>query len=173
MKIIQQQIELAENGHPASIIMKMNSLTDREMINMLSRASNAGVKIRLIVRGICCIIPGLPGKTENIEVTSIVGRFLEHHRIYCFGTGENSHIYLSSGDLMTRNTEKRVEIAFPVDDLDLKDEIRSMMEIMLSDNVKARRINEKGDYERIIREGEKVDAQKCLMQRDYSPPRLD
>jgi polyphosphate kinase len=74
---------------------------------------------------------------------------------------------------MTRNTEKRVEIAFPVDDLDLKDEIRSMMEIMLSDNVKARRINEKGDYERIIREGEKVDAQKCLMQRDYSPPRLD
>lgn len=168
IKMIERQIEEAENHRPASIIMKMNSLTDREIIDMLSRASCAGVKIKLIIRGICCIIPGLPGKTENIEIISIVGRFLEHHRIYCFKTGEDTHIYLSSGDLMTRNTEKRVEIAFPVDDPRLKDEIRNMMEVMLSDNVKARRINDKGDYELITREGEKIDAQKCLMQRDFS-----
>jgi polyphosphate kinase len=165
---MEEQIEEAENGRPASIIMKMNSLTDREMIDMLFKASQAGVKIKLIIRGICCIIPGLPGKTENIEVTSIVGRFLEHHRIYCFGIGEGSHIYLSSGDLMTRNTEKRVEIAFPVDDPVLKDEIRSMMEVMLSDNVKARKINTEGDYELIPRDGEKVDSQRCLMHRDFS-----
>lgn len=171
IKMIEQQIEEAENNRPASIIMKMNSLTDREMIDMLSKASNAGVKIKLIIRGICCIIPGLPGKTENIEVTSIVGRFLEHHRIYCFRTGEDTRIYLSSGDLMTRNTEKRVEIAFPVDDPSLKDEIRNMMEAMLHDNVKARRINTEGDYERITSEGEKIDAQRCLMQRDYSVSR--
>jgi polyphosphate kinase len=172
IRMMEEQIEEAEKGRPASIIMKMNSLTDREMIDMLSKASNAGVEIKLIIRGICCIIPGLPGKTEHIEVTSIVGRFLEHHRIYCFGTGEDAKIYLSSGDLMTRNTEKRVEIAFPVDDPGLKDEIRNMMEVMLSDNVKARKINTEGDYERITREGEKVDAQRCLMQRDYSvsPP---
>jgi len=172
IRMMEEQIEEAEKGRPASIIMKMNSLTDREMIDMLSKASNAGVEIKLIIRGICCIIPGLPGKTENIEVTSIVGRFLEHHRIYCFGTGDDAKIYLSSGDLMTRNTEKRVEIAFPVDDSGLKDEIRNMMEVMLSDNVKARKINTAGDYERITREGEKVDAQRCLMQRDYSvsPP---
>ncbi len=172
IRMMEEQIEEAEKGRPASIIMKMNSLTDREMIDMLSKASNAGVEIKLIIRGICCIIPGLPGKTENIEVTSIVGRFLEHHRIYCFGTGDDAKIYLSSGDLMTRNTEKRVEIAFPVDDPGLKDEIRNMMEVMLNDNVKARKINTAGDYERITREGEKIDAQRCLMQRDYSvsPP---
>ena len=118
---INNEIENAKNNRPASIIMKMNSLTDRELIDMLSKASNAGVKIKLIIRGICCLIPGLPGKTENIEIISIVGRFLEHSRIYCFGTGEDASIYLSSGDLMTRNTEKRVELAFPIEKPDFKE----------------------------------------------------
>lgn len=168
IELIDEQIKEAEDGHPASVVMKMNSFTDRDLIDMLCKASCAGVDIKLIIRGICCIIPGLPGKTENVEVISIVGRFLEHHRMFCFGTGENFHIYLSSGDLMTRNTEKRVEIAFPVDDPVLQDEIRSMMGVMLSDNVKARRINSKGDYERVNCESARMDAQKDFMQKDYS-----
>lgn len=165
---INRQIEEAENNRPASIVMKMNSLTDRELIEMLYKASNAGVKIKLIIRSICCIIPGLPGKTENIDVISIVGRFLEHSRIFCFGVGDDAEIYLSSADLMTRNTEKRVEVAFPVEDPDLKREIRGMLEVMLSDNVKARKINDDGDYERIPSDGEFIDSQKYFMKMDYS-----
>lgn len=168
IQMINQQIEEAENNRPASIVMKMNSLTDRELIDMLSKASGAGVKIKLIIRGICCIIPGLPDETENIEILSIVGRFLEHSRIFCFGSGEDVDIYLSSADLMTRNTEKRVEVAFPVDNPVLKKEIMNMLDIMLRDNVKARKINDKGDYERITREGELIDSQKYFMQMDYS-----
>lgn len=166
--MINWQIKEAENNRPAGITMKMNSLTDREIIDMLSRASNAGVKIKLIIRSICCIIPGLPGKTENIEIISIVGRFLEHSRIFCFGIGEDAEVYLSSADLMTRNTEKRVEIAFPVDDPVLKKQIMDMVEIMLSDNVKARKINDKGDYERITPAGDLMNSQRYFMQMDYT-----
>jgi polyphosphate kinase len=148
--------------------MKMNSLTDIELIDMLSEASNAGVKIKLIVRGICCLIPGLPGKTENIEVVSIVGRFLEHARIYCFGSGEDVSIYISSADLMTRNTEKRVEVASPIVNPILKKKILSMLNIMLNDNVKARKINDKGDYEKVIRGVDLIDSQKYFMYDDFS-----
>ena len=150
----------------------MNSLTDRELIDMLQKASCAGVKIKLIVRGICCIVPGLPGKTENIEIISVVGRFLEHSRIYCFGNKNKNFIYLSSADLMTRNTEKRVEIAFPIEDKTLKKRIMSMLRVILSDNVKARKINNKGDYERIVKEGaELVDSQDYFMH--YEPPKIE
>ena len=135
---------------------------------MLSEASNAGVKIKLIVRGICCLIPGLPGKTENIEVVSIVGRFLEHARIYCFGSGEDVSIYISSADLMTRNTEKRVEVASPIVNPILKKKILSMLNIMLNDNVKARKINDKGDYEKVIRGVDLIDSQKYFMYDDFS-----
>ncbi len=165
---INKEINHAQNNQPANIIMKMNSLTDRELIDMLKEASNAGVKIKLIVRSICCIIPGLPGKTGNIEVISIVGRFLEHSRIYCFGTGEDTSIYLSSGDLMTRNTEKRVEVAVPIEKPILKKKIISMLNIMLNDNVKARKINDKGDYEKIIRGVESIDSQNYFMHDDFS-----
>ena len=165
---INIEIENAKNNRPAGIIMKMNSLTDRELIDMLSKASNAGVKIKLIVRSICCLIPGIPGKTENIEIISIVGRFLEHSRIYCFGIGENVSIYLSSGDLMTRNTEKRVEVTFPIEKLVLKKKIMHILDIMLNDNVKARKINDKGEYEKVIRSLDLIDSQNYFMHDDFS-----
>jgi polyphosphate kinase len=165
---INIEIDNARNNRPASIIMKMNSLTDRDLIDMLSKASNAGVKIKLIVRCICCLLPGIPKKTENIEVISIVGRFLEHSRIYCFGTGENTSIYLSSADLMTRNTEKRVEIAFPIKNSILKKRIMHMLNIMLNDNVKARKINWKGEYEKVIRSVDLIDSQNYFMHDDFS-----
>jgi len=165
---INIEMDNARNNRPSSIMMKMNSLTDIELIDMLSEASNAGVKIKLIVRGICCLIPGLPGKTENIEVVSIVGRFLEHARIYCFGSGEDVSIYISSADLMTRNTEKRVEVASPIVNPILKKKILSMLNIMLNDNVKARKINDKGDYEKVIRGVDLIDSQKYFMYDDFS-----
>ncbi len=165
---INMEIDNAKNNRPASIMMKMNSLTDRELIDMLSEASNAGVKINLIIRGICCLIPGLPGKTENIEVISIVGRFLEHSRIYCFGKGDEATIYMSSGDLMTRNTEKRVEVAAPIEDPMLKKKILSMLNILLNDNVKARKINDKGDYDKVIRGVDLIDSQNYFMHDDFS-----
>ena len=165
---INIEMDNARNNRPSSIMMKMNSLTDIELIDMLSEASNAGVKIKLIVRGICCLIPGLPGKTENIEVVSIVGRFLEHARIYCFGSGEDVSIYISSADLMTRNTEKRVEVASPIVNPILKKKILSMLNIMLNDNVKARKINDKGDYEKVIRGVDLIDSQNYFMHDDFS-----
>jgi polyphosphate kinase len=164
---IEAEIEKVRNQKPAAITMKMNSLTDRELIDMLQKASEAGVKVKLIIRGICCIIPGLPGKTDNIEIISIVGRFLEHSRIYCFGTGDDLEIYLSSADLMTRNTEKRVEIAFPIEKSVLKKRIMSILNIMLNDNLKARRINDKGDYEKIIRGVDLIDSQNYFMHDDF------
>jgi polyphosphate kinase len=164
---IEDEIEKVRNQKPAAITMKMNSLTDRELIDMLQKASEAGVKVKLIIRGICCIIPGLPGKTDNIEIISIVGRFLEHSRIYCFGTGDDLEIYLSSADLMTRNTEKRVEIAFPIEKSVLKKRIMSILNIMLNDNLKARRINDKGDYEKIIRGVDLIDSQNYFMHDDF------
>ena len=168
---INTEIDNAKNNRPAGIIMKMNSLTDRELIDMLSKASNAGVKIKLIIRSICCLIPGIPGKTENIEIISIVGRFLEHSRIYCFGIGEDVSIYLSSGDLMTRNTEKRVEVTFPIEKPVLKKKIMHILNIMLNDNVKARKIGDKGEYEKVIRSIDLLDSQNYFMHDDFSENR--
>jgi len=150
--LIDNEIIKAQNNQPAEILMKMNSLTDRKIIDKLALASQNGVTVRMIIRGICCIIPGLPGKTENIEVRGIVGRYLEHSRVYAFGTGQDRKIYISSADLMTRNTTKRVEIACPIEDSKLKNRIIEDLEIMFKDDIKGRRINNKGDYEKIIQE---------------------
>lgn len=143
---MDREIEKAKNSKPASIIMKFNSLTDRDIILKLIEASQAGVKVNLIIRGICCLRPGVPGYTENITVISIVGRFLEHSRIYCFGTEGDMKVYISSADMMTRNTERRVEIAAPVLDPVLQKQIVSMVHDMLTDNVKARRLMTDGRY---------------------------
>ncbi|MDR0304657.1 MAG: polyphosphate kinase 1 [Chitinispirillales bacterium] len=150
---IKEQTTLAEAGKPAKIVCKMNSLTDVDFIKEFVKASSAGVKIRLIVRGICCLLPNVAGKTENIEVKSIVGRFLEHSRIYSFGE-KKPEIYISSADLMTRNVAKRVEIAAPVIDRRIQSKISKMLEIMLADNEKASYLTEDGEYVRKKEAGE-------------------
>ena len=151
--LINGEIDKAEDGRAAEIVFKLNSLSDRDIIDKLAQASCAGVHIELIVRGICCILPGVPGKTENIRVTSIVGRFLEHYRVYCFGGGGDARMYLSSADIMTRNTERRIEIAFPVLDGDIKARIRDMLETQLADSTKAWALDASGMYSKKIPSG--------------------
>ncbi|MDF3078432.1 MAG: ppk1 [Sphingobacteriaceae bacterium] len=141
LEMIDVEIANAERGKTAYIIMKMNSLADEETIAKLYDASNAGVKIQLIVRGMCCLVPGVPGYSENIEVISIIDKYLEHARIYIFGNEGNERMYLSSADLMTRNLDHRVEVGFPVLDHHIKQEIRDIVNIQLKDNTKAREIN--------------------------------
>ncbi len=157
---IDKQIALKEKG---KITCKINSLTDLEIINKLIEASNQGVTVNLIVRGICCVLPEIKGLTETIHVRSIVGRFLEHSRIYCFGNGDT--IYISSADFMTRNTNKRVEIATPVKDPIIKKKIVHILELLLSDNVKARVLNNLGEYTlTTIKENEiKINAQDTFL----------
>jgi len=137
LKCIEEEQLKAQNGEDARIIIKCNSLTDKEIIVKLIEASASGVKISMIVRGICCLIPRIPEFTHNIKIISIVGRFLEHSRVFSFGTGDGKKVYISSADLMTRNTERRVEIACPVLDIELKRRIHEMLEAMLRDNTKA------------------------------------
>lgn len=156
---IERETRKALSGQGGRIIAKMNSLTDRDIIDKLTEASRAGVHIDLIVRGICCLIPGIPGMTDNIRIISIVGRFLEHSRVYCFGSGEDRKMFISSADLMTRNTDKRVEIAAPVLDEGIADKIEDILRLMLSDNVKARRLCPDGKYRRVESDGAPVDAQ--------------
>ncbi|MDR2707485.1 MAG: polyphosphate kinase 1, partial [Nitrososphaerota archaeon] len=134
---IEAEKKKAENGENGRIIIKCNSITDKDIIVKLIEASQSGVKISLIVRGICCLIPRVSQLTENIAIISVVGKFLEHSRIYCFGTGNNKKIYISSADLMTRNTERRIEISCPVLDVELRQQIFEMLETMLTDNTKA------------------------------------
>ncbi len=147
-------------GKEGFILIKMNSLTDLDIIKKLSEASIAGVKVRLIIRGICCILPGIPGKTENIEVISIVGRFLEHPRIYSFGKNSNQKLYISSADLMTRNTEKRIEVATPIYDLKLKERINEILEMQWNDNIKARILCIDGQYEKRSIQEPLIDSQE-------------
>lgn len=144
--MIDEQIALAEKGKPSYIGAKINSLSDKVIIDKLIEASQAGVKVELIVRGLCCLISGVDGYTENITVTSIVGRFLEHSRIYIFGAGNARKIYISSADYMTRNTVCRVEVALPIKDRDIKRQLWNMFCIMLKDNVKARIQTSDGTY---------------------------
>ena len=162
---IDGEIAKAQAGETGKITMKMNSLTDRQIITKLSEASCAGVKIQLIIRGICCLVPGIADKTENITVISIVGRFLEHSRIFCFGEGKDMKMYIGSADIMTRNMEKRVEIACPILADNVKERINDMLEVQLNDNVKARLMQNDGQY--VKRSGSEytaVDAQKFLME---------
>ena len=150
---IEREIEHARAGRQARIIFKINALVDFESAAALYRASQAGVKIDVIVRGSCCIVPGVPGLSENIRVISIVGRFLEHSRIYYFQNGDEEHeeVYLGSADLMQRNLDRRVETLFPVEDPTLKRHIvRDILPCYLKDNQKARLLTSDGSYERIV-----------------------
>lgn len=162
---IERQMEIAGSGGNAHITMKMNSLTDRELIEKIIAASKAGVKIDMIVRGICCLVPGVEGMTDNITIKSIVGRFLEHSRIYAFGDGEDDEIFISSADLMTRNIEKRVEIAAPVLDKGIRKKIREMLSVMLADNEKGRYLTSHGKYmKKELAEGEEtVNSQEYFL----------
>lgn len=160
---MDRQIDLARQGKPAFITCKMNSLTDKTIIDKFIEASRAGVKVDLIVRGICCILPNVSGYTDNVRVRSIVGRFLEHSRIYSFGKGMDSTMYISSADLMTRNTDKRVEIATPVLDPVIKKRINEYLRIMFADNVKARELGADAVYRKVEQTGEALDAQNYLL----------
>ncbi|WP_196604884.1 polyphosphate kinase 1 [Pectinatus haikarae] len=163
IRLIHEERDRAINGQISHILLKMNSLTDRELIDALAEASQAGVKIKMIIRGICCIKPGIKDKTDNIKVINIVGRFLEHSRIFCFGSGENTKIYISSADWMTRNTEHRVEIACPIYDADLKETIYQSMLIMWRDTVKARQLNADGNYEKLSAKLPRFDSQTFFL----------
>ena len=163
IRCIDREIEKAKDGKEGYILAKMNSLTDKEIIDKFVAASCAGVKIELIVRGICCLLPGVPGKTENIRVVSIGGRFLEHSRVYSLGKGKDRIMYISSADLMTRNTDKRVEIATPVLDERIAEKIDGILRVMLADNVKARKLCPDGDYRRVDTLGDPLDAQEYFL----------
>lgn len=162
--LIDNETDKARRGETASIIMKSNSLTDREIMEKLSEASNAGVEVKLIIRGICCLLPGIKGRTENIKVYSIVGRFLEHSRIYCFGTGKDAAIYISSADMMTRNTRRRVEIACPILDADIRERLFHILEVMFSDTVKARVLDSEGIYQKLEGTASPLDAQQSFIE---------
>ena len=163
LECIDEQIARAKEGKPARIVAKMNSLTDKQMIDRLYEAGKCGVKISMIVRGICCLLPGIPGETDNIRIVSIVGRFLEHSRIYCFGEGEERKMYISSADLMTRNTDRRVEIATPVLDKSIEERIYRMLTVLLSDNIKPRVFLPDGGYKKTEQEGHGIDSQNVFL----------
>ena len=161
---IDQQIARAKGGEPAYIGVKVNSLTDKTIMERLIQASQAGVRIDMVVRGICCLLPGVPGMTENIRIISIVGRFLEHSRIYIFGQGEAEEVYIASADWMTRNMLRRVEIGVPISDPDIRRQIRQMFDTMLRDNCQARQLHSDGSYTRLPRQGQAVDSQELFCQ---------
>ena len=165
--MIEEEIEHKKNGEDAYIGLKLNSLTDKRIIDKLVEASQAGVPINMIIRGISCLIPGVKGQTENIRIISIVGRFLEHSRIYIFGCGERRKYYISSADFMTRNTVKRVEVAAPVYDPAIKERIQGIFDLMLSDNKKVREEDCEGNYTLVKCEGEPIDSQEVLYQEAY------
>ena len=159
----------ARKGKDGEIFIKANSITEREIIDHLARASQKGVNIRMIIRGICCILPQIPDKTENIFITSIVGKYLEHSRIYSFGKGEQQDLYISSADIMTRNQTRRVEIACPVLDSDLRKMLNDYINLLLTDNTKARRMNCDGTYEKKDKNKLFVNSQELL---ENNPPSL-
>jgi polyphosphate kinase len=164
--LIRREIELQRKGEPGHLIFKLNALVDKKIIQLLYEASAAGVKVDLIVRGICCLRPGLEGLSENIRVTSIVGRFLEHTRIYYFRNGGQEEIFLGSADLMPRNLDRRVEILFPVQDARLIRQLRDhVLDTYLADNVKARQMLSDGTYRRLAPapDQSRIDSQAWLI----------
>lgn len=173
MRGIDREIGRARRGEPAKIFLKMNSLTDRDVIDKISEACEAGVDVQMTIRGIACIKAGVPGKTDGLEVRQIVGRFLEHARIYSFGADADM-IYLSSADMMTRNTERRVEIAYPVLDPACREIVKHFMALQHDDNVKARRLDENGEWRRVpVAEGEvAVNSQETLLAEAYERARV-
>lgn len=161
--IMDYMDEEIKKGADGQIIIKANSVTDRKLMNKLCEASCAGVKVDLIIRGICCLLPGVPEKTENITVTSIVGRYLEHSRIYCFGKGESQKIYISSADIMTRNQNKRVEIACPVESDEIKRFLTHYLTLTLKDNVKGRRMLNDGTFRKV----EQLEGEEAINIQEY------
>ena len=167
IKMIDEETRHKKNGEDAYIGLKLNSLTDKRIMEKLNDASKAGVRIEMIVRGICCLVPGIKGETDNIQITSIVGRFLEHSRIYIFGCGERTKYYIGSADFMTRNTVKRVEVAAPIYSEKIKKQIREIFELMLKDNKKARIEDNEGNYTLKKCVGEAFNSQEMLYQLAY------
>lgn len=167
LDMIDEEIVHARAGEPAYIGLKMNSLTDKKIMEKLVEASCAGVRIDMVIRGICCLIPQVPGKTENIHVRSIVGRFLEHSRIYIFGSEGREKIYIASADFMTRNTLRRVEVAAPVYDEEIKARLLEMFRIMLKDNQQARQENGEGIYRILPTDEEPLNAQEYFYEQAY------
>ena len=168
LDMIEDEIQHVKNGEEGYIGIKINSLTDKVIISKLVEASQAGVKIEMIVRGICCLIPGVKGYTENITVISIVGRFLEHSRIYRFGTKERENVYIASADFMTRNTLRRVEVAAPVLDERLKNQLDWMFETMMKDDEKGKCLTEKGIYVDRNLHVQKLNSQECFYEAAYA-----
>ena len=162
-KVLMLMDEEIKKGAEGRIIMKMNSVTDMDFINKVAEASRAGVKIDLIVRGICCVLPGIPGETENLTVTSIVGRYLEHPRVFVFGQGAEQKVYIGSADMMTRNTEKRVEVACPIYDEAIKKRLVRSLSVMLADNVKARVMLSDGTYQKKEPSEKQINSQEVFM----------
>ena len=164
IELVDREAKLGEHGH---IIMKINALTDPELIRALYRASQAGVRVELVIRGICCLRPGVPGLSENIHVRSIIGRFLEHTRLYYFGNGGKSEVYGSSADGMVRNLLNRVEVAFPVDDRELAERLRGDLETYLADNCQSWVLQSDGSYIQNSPEAgeERLAAQSLLLER--------
>jgi polyphosphate kinase len=146
LKLIERETRRAKAGQPAEIRAKMNSLTDEDIIRALYQASRAGVRIRLNVRGICMLRPGVPGLSETISVVSIVGRYLEHARIFVFQNGGDQEVYLSSADWMTRNLDKRIELMFPIEDATAAAKVVSALDVLLRDTVKGRRLQSNGEW---------------------------
>ena len=168
LDMIEEEIQHVKNGEEGYIGIKINSLTDKVIISKLVEASQAGVKIEMIVRGICCLIPGVKGYTENITVISIVGRFLEHSRIYRFGTKERENVYIASADFMTRNTLRRVEVAALVLDERLKNQLDWMFETMMKDDEKGKCLTEKGIYVDRNLHVQKLNSQECFYEAAYA-----
>jgi polyphosphate kinase len=171
--MIQREIAHQLKGTQGRLIFKMNALVDPQVIRLLYEASQAGVKIDLLVRGICCLRPGIPGVSENIQVISVVGRFLEHNRIYYFRTGGEEEIYLGSADLMPRNINRRVELLFPLEGPELIRHVRDeILALYLSDTVQGRQMQSDGTYVRRQTEAGKrsVNAQARLLKQAVSPP---
>lgn len=167
LAMLDEEIAHARNGEEAYAGFKLNSLTDKKIIDKLIEASEAGVKIDMVVRGICCLIPGVEGKTENIRIISIVGRFLEHSRIYIFGNSKRRKYYIASADFMTRNTVRRVEVAAPVYDERLQNKLQDMFDIMLADNQKARYLDAEGNYHRVINAEAPLNSQEYFYAQAY------
>ncbi|MBQ2054633.1 MAG: polyphosphate kinase 1 [Eubacterium sp.] len=164
---IDREIQIAKDGGEGYIGVKINSLTDKKIIDKLIEASQAGVKIEMVIRGICCLHPGVKGKTDNIRIISIVGRFLEHSRIYIFGKGEREEMFIGSADFMTRNTVRRVEVATPLYDKDIRDRVRSFFQLQMSDNVKARELKKDGSYDYVKHTKPEIDSQSIFYEEVY------
>lgn len=167
LAMIENEIQIAKEGKPAYIGIKINSLTDKKIIDKLIDASRAGVKIDMVIRGINCLRSGIPGDTDNIHIVSIVGRFLEHSRIYIFGTHDRDKVYIASADFMTRNTLRRVEVAAPLYDEAVKNKVRKMFATMLRDNVKAREQQTDGSYQKLSMVGPVLNSQEYFYEEAY------